>query len=95
MKILIVEDERRLGQFIAKALIEQNHQVRVVATCAAARDALALVEVEYEPLPPVTDARRALEPDAPLVRDDRLGGPVGVPRGPESGGRKDQQSEPQ
>ena len=41
MKILIVEDERRLGQFIAKALIEQNHQVRVAATCASARDELA------------------------------------------------------
>ncbi len=36
-----------------------------------AADAVALVEVEYEPLPPVVDPHRALEPDAPLVRPDR------------------------
>jgi DNA-binding response OmpR family regulator len=41
MKVLIVEDQRRLGQFIEKALIEQNYQVRLVVTCAEARDALA------------------------------------------------------
>jgi len=41
MKILIVEDQLRLGQFVEKALIEQNYQVRLVATCAEARDALA------------------------------------------------------
>ncbi len=35
-----------------------------------ARDALELIDVEYEPLPAVADARRALDPDAPLVRDD-------------------------
>lgn len=32
-----------------------------------ARDAVDLVEVEYEPLPAVTDAERALEPDAPII----------------------------
>ncbi len=36
----------------------------------AARDALELIDVEYEPLPAVMDARRALDPDAPVVRDD-------------------------
>ena len=36
-----------------------------------AADAVALVEVEYEPLPPVVDPFKALEPDAPLVRPDR------------------------
>jgi len=36
----------------------------------AARDALELIEVEYEPLPPVIDARRALDPDAAIIRDD-------------------------
>jgi carbon-monoxide dehydrogenase large subunit len=39
----------------------------------AARDALELITVEYEPLPPVVDARRALAPDAPLIRDDIAG----------------------
>ena len=36
----------------------------------AARDALELIDVEYEPLPPVIDARRALDPDAAVIRDD-------------------------
>jgi len=36
-----------------------------------AADAVALVDVEYEPLPPVIDPFKALEPDAPLVRPDR------------------------
>ena len=39
----------------------------------AARDALELIDVEYEPLPPVVDARRALDAGAPVVRDDHEG----------------------
>ena len=39
----------------------------------SARDALELIDVEYELLPPVVDPRRALEPDAPLIRDDKPG----------------------
>jgi carbon-monoxide dehydrogenase large subunit len=35
-----------------------------------ARDALELIEVDYEPLPAVADAKRALDPDAPVIRDD-------------------------
>jgi carbon-monoxide dehydrogenase large subunit len=43
----------------------------VVATDRyAARDALELIMVDYEPLPPLIDARTALEPGAPVVRDD-------------------------
>ncbi len=38
-----------------------------------ARDALQLIDVEYEPLPAVVNARRALDPDAPLIRDDKTG----------------------
>ena len=46
----------------------------VVATDGyAARDALELIVVEYEPLPPVIDARTALDPGAPEVRDDLPG----------------------
>ena len=41
MKILIVEDERRVGQFIERALSEQSYSARLVTTCAQARDALA------------------------------------------------------
>src|SRR3954447_10538197 len=36
----------------------------------SARDALELIDVEYEPLPPVVNARKALDPDAPLIRED-------------------------
>jgi aerobic carbon-monoxide dehydrogenase large subunit len=38
-----------------------------------ARDALPLIDVEYEPLPAVVNARRALDPDAPIIRDDKDG----------------------
>lgn len=41
MKILVVEDERRVGRFVERALQEQSYTVRAVTTCAAARDALA------------------------------------------------------
>jgi DNA-binding response OmpR family regulator len=41
MKILIVEDERKVGQFIERALSEQSYTVQLVRTCAAAKDALA------------------------------------------------------
>jgi aerobic carbon-monoxide dehydrogenase large subunit len=39
----------------------------------SARDALPLIEVEYDPLPAVVNARKALDPDAPLIRDDKEG----------------------
>ena len=39
----------------------------------SARDALSLIDVEYEPLPAVVNARKALDPDAPLIRDDKDG----------------------
>jgi carbon-monoxide dehydrogenase large subunit len=38
-----------------------------------ARDALPLIEVDYDPLPAVVNARKALDPDAPLIRDDKPG----------------------
>src|SRR4029450_5214961 len=39
----------------------------------SANDALQLIDVEYEPLPAVVNARKALDPDAPLIRDDKTG----------------------
>ena len=39
----------------------------------SARDALELIDVEYEPLDPVIDVRKALDPDAPVIRDDLEG----------------------
>src|SRR3954466_11325932 len=38
-----------------------------------ARDALELIEVDYEELPVVVNARRALDPHAPVIRDDKDG----------------------
>jgi aerobic carbon-monoxide dehydrogenase large subunit len=38
-----------------------------------ARDGTALIDVEYEPLRPIVDARKALDPDAPMIRDDKEG----------------------
>ncbi|MDB6127332.1 MAG: cusR [Verrucomicrobia bacterium] len=40
MKILIVEDERRIGLFVKKGLMEQSYTVTWVRTCSEARDAL-------------------------------------------------------
>ncbi len=39
----------------------------------SARDALELIDVDYEPLDPVIDVRKALDPDAPVIRDDLEG----------------------
>ncbi len=38
-----------------------------------ARDALELIDVEYEMLEPVVDVRKALDPDAPVIRTDLEG----------------------
>ena len=46
MKVLIVEDERRLGQFLRKGLAEQAHTTAWVQTCREAND--ALVETKYD-----------------------------------------------
>ncbi|MBA3849038.1 MAG: two-component system response regulator QseB [Opitutus sp.] len=46
MKILVVEDERKVGKFVENALGEQAYTVKHVTTCAAARDALA--EAPYD-----------------------------------------------
>ena len=46
----------------------------VIATEAyVARDALPLIEVDYEVLPAVVDPWKALDPGAPLIRDEKEG----------------------
>jgi DNA-binding response OmpR family regulator len=40
MKILVIEDQSRMGRFLKKFLEEQSHTVVWVRDCAAARDAL-------------------------------------------------------
>jgi aerobic carbon-monoxide dehydrogenase large subunit len=49
------------GQEVAFVVAEDRY---------AARDALELIDIEYEHLPPVVSARTALDPGAPLIRDD-------------------------
>jgi aerobic carbon-monoxide dehydrogenase large subunit len=62
--VLATDKVRFQGQEVAFVVAEDRY---------AARDALELIEVDYEPLPPVVDARTALSPDAPVIRDDRPG----------------------
>jgi carbon-monoxide dehydrogenase large subunit len=62
--VLATDKVRFQGQEIAFVIAHDRY---------AARDALELIVVEYEPLTPVIDARTALDPGAPLVRDDRAG----------------------
>jgi aerobic carbon-monoxide dehydrogenase large subunit len=62
--VLATDKVRFQGQEVAFVVAEDRY---------AARDALELIDVEYEPLPAVVDARRALEPDAPVIRDDKDG----------------------
>ena len=42
-------------------------------TATRRSDALALIDVDYEPLPAVVNARKALDADAPVIRDDKAG----------------------
>src|SRR5918997_492690 len=49
------------GQEVAFVVAEDRY---------SARDALELIDVDYEPLPAVVNARKALDPDAPVIRDD-------------------------
>ncbi len=39
----------------------------------SAQDALQFIEVEYEQLPAIVNCHRALDPDAPVIRDDKVG----------------------
>ncbi len=54
-----------------KALYK-GHQVAAVAAINAhiAEEALELIDVEYEVLPPVVDVREAMKSDAPLLHED-------------------------
>jgi aerobic carbon-monoxide dehydrogenase large subunit len=63
--VLATDKVRFQGQEIAFVVATDRY---------AARDALELIAVEYEPLPPLMDALTALDPGAPAVREDRPGG---------------------
>jgi aerobic carbon-monoxide dehydrogenase large subunit len=59
--VLATDKVRFQGQEVAFVVAEDRY---------AARDALELIDVEYEVLAPVVDSRHALDADAPLIRDD-------------------------
>ena len=53
-------------------VLYDGHAVAAVAATSAliAKDAIKLIEVEYEILPHVTDVDEAMKPDAPVIRED-------------------------
>ncbi len=59
--VLATDKVRFFGQEVAFVVAEDRY---------SARDALELIQVDYEPLEPVVDATRALDQDAPVIRDD-------------------------
>jgi carbon-monoxide dehydrogenase large subunit len=59
---------------VEKVCYQSQEVAAVVATDRySAADGVELVEVEYEPLPVVVDPFKALEKDAPIIRDDKEG----------------------
>jgi aerobic carbon-monoxide dehydrogenase large subunit len=62
--VLATDKVRFQGQEIAFVIAEDRY---------SARDALEMINVEYEPLPAVVDATRALDAGAPVIRDDLPG----------------------
>ncbi|WP_431908205.1 aerobic carbon-monoxide dehydrogenase large subunit [Nonomuraea jabiensis] len=62
--VLATDKVRFQGQEVAFVVAEDAY---------SARDALELIDVEYDPLDAVIDARKALDPDAPVIRDDLEG----------------------
>jgi carbon-monoxide dehydrogenase large subunit len=62
--VLATDKVRFQGQEVAFVVAEDRY---------AARDALELIDVEYDILDPVIDARTALDPGAPVIRDDLEG----------------------
>ena len=65
-------------------VLYEGHPVAAVAAVGerAAKEALDLIEVEYEVLPHVMDVEEAMAPDAPLLHDDMI--TAGVEPAPET-----------
>jgi carbon-monoxide dehydrogenase large subunit len=62
--VLATDKVRFQGQEVAAVVAESAY---------IAKDALELIEVDYEPLEAITTPQRALEEDAPVIRDDKEG----------------------
>ncbi|OPE51461.1 carbon monoxide dehydrogenase, partial [Mycobacterium intermedium] len=59
--VLATDKVRFQGQEVAFVVAEDRY---------SARDALELIDVEYDPLDPVVDVRKALDPSAEVIRTD-------------------------
>ncbi|MDP6351994.1 MAG: xanthine dehydrogenase family protein molybdopterin-binding subunit [Alphaproteobacteria bacterium] len=71
--------ERNMAHFTRNIMAREKvfyegHAVAAVAATSAivAKEALALIEVDYEVLPHVIDVREAMRPDAPLLHEDMI-----------------------
>ena len=62
--VLATDKVRFQGQEVAFVIADDRY---------SARDALELIDVVYEELPAVVNVRTAMNPDAPLIRDDMPG----------------------
>jgi aerobic carbon-monoxide dehydrogenase large subunit len=62
--VLATDKVRFQGQEVAFVVADDTY---------IAQDALELIDVDYEPLDPVMDSRKALDEDAPIIRDDKDG----------------------
>jgi carbon-monoxide dehydrogenase large subunit len=62
--VLATDKVRFQGQEVAFVIAEDHY---------SARDAIELINVEYDPLPVVSDARTAMDEEAPVIRDDLEG----------------------
>src|SRR5246127_2087776 len=62
--VLATDKVRFQGQEVAFVIADDRY---------SARDALELIDVEYETLPAVVNARKALDAGAPVIRDDKEG----------------------
>jgi aerobic carbon-monoxide dehydrogenase large subunit len=62
--VLATDKVRFQGQEVAFVVADDTY---------IAQDALELIDVDYEPLDPVIDSRKALDEDAPVIRDDKEG----------------------
>jgi aerobic carbon-monoxide dehydrogenase large subunit len=60
--VLATDKVRFQGQEVAGVVAEDPY---------VAKDALELIEVDYDPLPPVVTPQRAAESDAPVIRSDK------------------------
>jgi len=62
--VLATDKVRFQGQEVAFVVADDTY---------IAQDALELIDIDYEPLDPVIDSRKALDEGAPVIRDDKEG----------------------